>query len=59
MLISLYIKEKSNYLRQSIDSMLQQTAMSGEIVIAKDGSLTDELEKALKEYQLSIRNCFI
>ena len=32
-LMSLYIKEKPNYLRQSIDSMLQQTVKPDEIVI--------------------------
>ena len=38
-LMSLYIKEKPNYLRQSIDSMLQQTVKPDEIVIVKDGPL--------------------
>lgn len=50
-LMSLYIKEKPDYLRQSIDSMLKQTVMPDEIVIVKDGLLTDELEKVLTGYK--------
>jgi glycosyltransferase involved in cell wall biosynthesis len=49
-LMSLYIKEKPEYLRQSIDSMINQTVMPDEIVIVKDGPLTSELEKMLQEY---------
>lgn len=49
-LMSLYIKEKPNYLRQSIDSMINQTVMPDEIVIVKDGPLTSELEDVLHEY---------
>lgn len=49
-LMSLYSKEKSNYLRQSIDSMLMQTVKPDEIVIVKDGPLTPALESVLNEY---------
>jgi glycosyltransferase involved in cell wall biosynthesis len=49
--MSIYIKEKPNYLRQSIDSMLNQTVIPDEIVIVKDGPLTEELEEVLKEYK--------
>lgn len=49
-LMSLYTKEKSDYLMQSIDSMLNQTMMPDEIVIVKDGPLTAELEDVLKKY---------
>jgi glycosyltransferase involved in cell wall biosynthesis len=57
-LMSLYIKEKADYLRMSIDSMLQQTVMPDEIVIVKDGPLTDELEAVLQEYQAKHPNLF-
>lgn len=50
-LMSLYIKEKPEYLRLSIDSMLKQTVMPEEIVIVKDGPLTAELEEVLMRYQ--------
>jgi len=50
-LMSLYIKEKPDYLRLSIDSMITQSVMPDEIVIVKDGPLTTELEEVLREYQ--------
>lgn len=49
-LMSLYIKEKPEYLRQCLDSVLNNTVMPNEIVIVKDGPLTDELEAVLSEY---------
>lgn len=50
-LMSLYIKEKPNYLRAAVDSMIGQTVMPDEIVIVKDGPLTEELEAVLSEYK--------
>lgn len=49
-LMSLYIKEKPDYLKQSIDSMLNQTILPDEIVIVKDGPLTADLDNLLQEY---------
>lgn len=49
-LMSLYIKEKPNYLRECLDSILNQTVKPTEIVIVKDGPLTEELESTLSEY---------
>ena len=49
-LMSLYIKEKPEYLSQSIESMINQTAEPDEIVIVKDGPLSVELEKVLRAY---------
>ena len=50
-LMSLYIKEKPEYLRLAIDSMLNQTAKPDEIVIVEDGPLTDSLYAVLDEYK--------
>ena len=50
-LMSLYIKEKSEYLRLAIDSMLNQTIVPDEIVIVEDGPLTDSLYAVLDEYK--------
>ncbi|MFF2883146.1 glycosyltransferase [Bacillus toyonensis] len=50
-LMSLYIKERPEYLKQSIDSMLNQTVKPDEIVIVKDGPLTEEIENVLREYE--------
>lgn len=49
-LISLYFKEKPEYLRECMDSLLCQTVLPEQIVIVKDGPLTDELEAVLSEY---------
>ena len=49
-LMSIYIKERPEYLRQALDSVIDQTVAPSEIVMVKDGPLTDELESVLKEY---------
>lgn len=49
-LMSVYWKEKPEYLKMSIDSMLNQTLKPNQIVIVKDGPLTDELEKVIHDY---------
>ena len=49
-LMSLYIKEKPAYLTLALDSMLAQTVAPDEIVVVKDGPLTDELEAILSDY---------
>ncbi len=50
-LTTLYAKEKPEYLKQCLDSMLCQTVPPSEYVIVKDGPLTKELERVLVEYQ--------
>ncbi|MBQ4131500.1 MAG: glycosyltransferase [Clostridia bacterium] len=49
-LMSLYVKEKPDYLRLAIDSMINQTVVPDEIVIVEDGPLNDELYAIIKEY---------
>lgn len=49
-LTTLYAKEKPEFLRQCLDSMLNQTVPPSEYVIVKDGPLTPELEEVLNEY---------
>jgi len=49
-LMSLYKKEHPEYLRESLDSMINQTIMPDEIVLVKDGPLTNELELVINEY---------
>lgn len=49
-LMSLYYKEKPEYFRACMDSVLEQTVLADEIVIVKDGPLTDELERTLDYY---------
>ena len=51
-LMSLYKKEKPEYLRLALNSMLEQTVAPDEIVLVEDGSLTDELYAVLDEYPM-------
>lgn len=50
-LMSLYAKEKPEYLPLAIDSMLSQTVKPDEIVIVKDGPLTKELDEIVQKYK--------
>lgn len=50
-LMSLYFKEKPAYLRECMESILRQTVLPDQIVIVKDGPLTEELEAVLAEYE--------
>lgn len=49
-LISIYKKENPKWLREALDSVFAQTIQPSEIVMVKDGPLTDELEAVLSEY---------
>lgn len=49
-LMSVYYKEKAEYLKQAIESMLTQTVKPEEFVIVCDGPLTDELDIVINEY---------
>lgn len=50
-LMSVYIKEKAEYLRECFESLLAQTVLPKEWVIVEDGPLTVELYAVLDEYQ--------
>ena len=49
-LMSVYYKEKPEYIRECFDSLLNQTVKANQWIIVKDGPLTDELESILNEY---------
>lgn len=49
-LMSVYKNEKPDYLREALDSVVHQTLMPDEIVVVKDGLLTEALDKVLDEY---------
>lgn len=51
-LMSLYKKEKPDYLRLALDSMLRQTIEPDEIVLVEDGPLTEELYDVLNDYPM-------
>lgn len=49
-LMSIYKKEKPLYLKMALDSVLNQTVPPDEIVIVKDGPLTNELEEIFTDF---------
>lgn len=49
-LMSLYFKEKPDYLRQSLDSVFNQTLPPTEVILVKDGPLTPELDAVVNEF---------
>lgn len=51
-LMSVYKNEKAEYLELAIDSILKQTVIPDEIVVVKDGVLTDELERTLSKFAI-------
>lgn len=50
-LISVYKKEKAEYLKQALQSVVNQTLKPTEIVIVKDGPLTKELDDCIEDFQ--------
>lgn len=49
-LMSLYIREKPEYLKLAIQSMIDQTLKPDEIVIVKDGKITEDLQNVLNQF---------
>ncbi|QPB42718.1 glycosyltransferase family 2 protein [Rodentibacter haemolyticus] len=50
-LMSLYIKEKPQYLRECFESLMIQTHQADEIVLVFDGGVTTELETVVSEFE--------
>ena len=50
-LMSIYKNENPEFLKASLDSVLENTVRPNEIVMVKDGSLPQELETVLVDYQ--------
>ena len=49
-LMSIYFKERSDFLRASLDSILQQELLPEEIILMEDGLLTPELDRTIEEF---------
>lgn len=50
-LMSIYVKEKPNYVVECFESLLKQTVPASEWVVVEDGPLTDEMYLLLDQYQ--------
>lgn len=49
--MSVYFKERPEWLRQAIESVFNQTVKPAEVVLVEDGTLTAELEAVVKEFE--------
>lgn len=49
-LMSLYAKERPQYLRESLDSVFNQTLKPSEVILVEDGPLTDDLTEVVNNY---------
>ena len=57
-LIPIYSKENPLFFQQALDSILNQTLLPNEIVIVKDGPLTEDLDSILEKYVSEYQNLF-
>lgn len=55
-LLSVYKNEKPEYLRLALQSVAQQTLQADEIVIVKDGSLTQSLDSVIDKFAAKQQN---
>ncbi|ELK0490891.1 glycosyltransferase, partial [Escherichia coli] len=53
-LMSLYIKEKPEYLHECLKSLYEQTKQADEIVLVYDGPITNELDKVVNYWLNSL-----
>ena len=49
-LMSVYIKEKSQFLKESLNSVFNQTLPPDEVILVEDGPLTDELYSTINDF---------
>lgn len=57
-LMSVYYKEKPQWLQYSIDSMLNQTVKPSEFVLVEDGPLTKELDEVINSFVKKNKDLF-
>jgi len=57
-LMSVYAKEKAEHLELALKSVIEQTKKPDQIVLVKDGLLTDDLERVITDYLDKERNLF-
>ncbi|MBO5530141.1 MAG: glycosyltransferase [Bacilli bacterium] len=54
-LMSVYFKEKPEYLDLALESVFNQTIKPNEVVLVEDGKLTKELDKVIEKYEKKYR----
>lgn len=57
-LMSVYYKEKPEWLDYSIDSMFKQTILPDEFILVEDGPLTEELDKVVEKWTQKEKGIF-
>lgn len=57
-LMSVYYKENPEWLKESIESMLNQTIIPNEVVLVEDGPLTKELDLVILNFVNKYKNLF-
>lgn len=55
-LLSIYTKENPKYFNDCLKSLLEQSYLPNEIVIVKDGVITNELNEVLEKFVLIYQN---
>ena len=50
-LMSVYIKERAEYLSESLKSVFSQTLPPTEVILIKDGPLTPELDRTIEQFE--------
>lgn len=56
--MSVYEKENPKYLDVALNSIINQTILPNEIVIVKDGKLTDDLDSIINKYSKKYSDLF-
>lgn len=56
--MSVYYKEKAEYLQLALESIINQTLKPDEIVLVQDGKLTEELQAVITKYQQNYPDIF-
>ncbi len=57
-LMSVYYKEKPEWLQYALESIINQTIMPNEIVLVEDGNLTSDLYNVIDKFNLKYPNLF-
>ena len=51
--MSVYKKDRRDWFRAALDSILDQTVVSDDIIVVRDGIVSDEIDKILNQYELN------